>query len=168
LAADCGNEAPVLAEAWALLRVARDSDHIDAPTGQLSKSRISLGHLCGEPVPGKLGKRHSFSTWMLCNQTRDVARNIAVRVATAPAFVADPRGAAALCEQLVKIGSAGAPALLLSEEKDESGLSGHVSIRFNQHVIDAGKPEQRRVRDALIAAFGAVVRVDEAHSAKCL
>lgn len=167
MSADSGSEAPRLVDAQALLRIARDADHIDTGTGRLSSNRISLQHLCGEPIAGKPGKRHSFSTFMLCNQTAEAIRAIAAQIAKGPPFTEAPKGAAGLCEELAKIGGAGAPALLLSEEEDENGLSGHVSIRFAPRVIDAGRPEQRRVCDALINAFGAVACLDKARSDKC-
>lgn len=168
MAAGSGSIIPSLNSARALLRIARDIHHIDSRTGQLSRSRVLLQDLRGEPVTGNPGKCRSFSTYMLCNQTPEVVLNIAAEVAKEPSFIVDPKGAGALCSDLERIDSGGVPALLVSEEEDKDGRPGHVGIRFARHVANAGEAEQRRVRDALIAVFGAVASVAQVHKRFCV
>ncbi len=161
------DDAPRLADAGALLRIARDRHHVDSRTGLLSTARVTFGDLCGEPVTKEPSKQRSFSTYMLCNQPAEVIREIARLAAKEPSAEIDPRGAAATCSSLDAIVSDGQGALVVAEEKDKDGRSGHVGIRFAPHVIAAGEPEWRRVRGEMISAFGLVAGVDQVRRDRC-
>lgn len=161
------SDAPRLADAGALLRIARDREHVDRKTGQLSTARVTLADLCGQPVTKEPSKRRSFSTYMLCNQPADSVREIGRQAAKEPSAAIDPRGAAATCDSLHAIVSEGQPALVIAEEEDKDGRPGHVGIRFAPHVIAAGEPEWRRVRGEMISAFGQVASIDQLRREHC-
>lgn len=164
---DCSANALRLSDERALLRIARDRDHIDEDTGRLSKARITFGDLCGQPVTREPTKERSLSTYMLCNQDIEAVRATARAAAKEPSADFEPKGAAAPIEDLIAIDSSGNPALRIEEEAERDGRAGHVGIRFSFHVISAGEPEWRRVRDALISAFGHVKTIDQVKRDRC-
>lgn len=156
-----------LSDERALLRIARDHHHIDADTGRLSKARINFGDLCGEPVTREPTKQRSLSTYMLCSQDIDAVRETARSAAKEPSADFEPKGAAGPLEDLSAIDSSGEPALRIEEEAEKDGRAGHVGIRFSLHVIAAGEPEWRRVRDAIISTFGQVTTIDQLKRDRC-
>lgn len=158
---------PSLRNEYALLRIARDRHHIDESTGGLSKARINLNDLCGDPVTNTPSKQRSFSTFMLCNQCIDALMETARASVKEPSADLEPKGAAASLKQLTAIDSGGFPALRIEEEAEKTGRAGHVGIRFSSHVIEAGEPEWRRVRDALISTFSKVSPIDQLKRDNC-
>ena len=69
------SNSPRLEDAIALLRIARDAFHIDENM-TLSKARISLNDLCGEPEKQEPSTQRSLSVFMLCNQSFETVLNI--------------------------------------------------------------------------------------------
>jgi hypothetical protein len=104
---------------------------------------------------------------MLCSQDIAAVRETARAAAKEPSALLEPKGAAAPLEHLTTIDSSGEPALRIEEEAEKDGRAGHVGIRFSSHVIAAGEPEWRRVRDALISTFGQVTTIDQLKRDKC-
>lgn len=158
---------PLLPNERALLRVARDPDHIDHKTNRLSEARIPLKHLKGEPVSSDPSRRQSMSTFKLCSQPLDIVRAIATELTKEDHYRDSPIGAAALCEHLLAIEYDSTKALEISQEPDPDGRPGHVAIRFAETIRLAGDPIGRIVRNKLIEAFGVVQPVTELHRDRC-
>jgi hypothetical protein len=156
-----------LGGARALVRIARDRDHIDPKTGKLSPARVSLADLRGEPTGKDPSRCRSFSTFALCSQPLESIVETARALAKDQDCRDHPKGAAARCEALRAIDNMGAPALEIFEEPRASDRPGHVGIRFSEAVRNAREPIQRIVRDRLIDAFGAVKPIEELYREHC-
>jgi hypothetical protein len=159
------DEPPRLADAGALLRVARDARHIDKTTNSLSNGGLSLSDLCGKPDSHD-GTPRSMSALMLCNQSPTVVAEVAARLSKDDAFKAQPRGAAALLAQLVRIVRQGERALDIAPE-DEPGQPGHVSIRFAAAIRAQSETIHRDVRSEIVRVFGAVADIGRLRDARC-
>lgn len=137
----------------ALLRIARNGDHIDPKTGKLSPARVTLADLRGEPIGKDPSRRRSSSTFTLCSQTREDIMNTARALAKEDDFRREPKGAAATLQALLAIDHSGAPALEIFEEPEASDRPGHVGIRFSESVRNAAELVQRNVRAQLVDAL---------------
>lgn len=163
---ETGCPAPALSKERALLRVARDEDHVKQGANTLSEARISLDDLNGKPGRGP-SRRRSMSMFMLCSQSSEVILEIARDLTKDPKQHDTPMGAAALLAELFAIEHDGKKALLIAEEPDPEGRPGHVSIRFAEAIRQAREAIQRIVRGKLIEAFGEVRPVAELRRDRC-
>ena len=161
------SSAAALGGARALVRIARDRDHIDPKTGKLSPARVTLADLRGEPTGKDPSRRRSFSTFALCSQPLEAIVETARALAKDKDCRDHPKGAAARCEELLANEYMGAQALEIFEEPEASDRPGHVGIRFSEAVRTAGESVQRVVRDRLIDAFGEVKPIEELYRAHC-
>lgn len=158
---------PHLKDAIALLRIARDENHIDHCTGGLSTARIPLQDLRAALQKGDSSRARSLSVFMLCNQDTPTLENIAKELTTSEQYKKTPRGAAAKISSIEEITHNGQKAFLVEEELCSSKFPGHVGITFAESFRNCDPSLQRLLRERIIACFGKVKPLAEVRAEKC-